>query len=145
MNIAMSVFDKIPLVSLERGVPRGHNVGDVAPLVREGPSLMRLVLFLAVVANSLDLLLTSVGIHWFGNREGNPLLAPFVHQNWIVFVLLKGVLVPLLIVRLYRYRQETPVLATAGMGLVMIALTVALGQWLGWMAGVVAVGRHAGF
>lgn len=103
---------------------------------------MRLVLFLAVVANSLDLFLTSIGIHWFGNREGNPLLAPFAHQNWIVFVLLKGVLVPLLIVRLYRYRRDTPFLASAGMGLVTIALTVALGQWLGWMAGVVAVAHH---
>ena len=105
----------------------------------------RPVLFLAVVANSLDLLLTSVGIHWFGNREGNPLLAPFAHQNWPVFVLLKGVLVPLLIVRLYRYRQDTPMLATAGMGIVTIALTMALGQWLGWMAGVVAVANLARF
>jgi uncharacterized membrane protein len=106
---------------------------------------MRLVLFLAVVANSLDLFLTSVGIHWFGNREGNPILAPFVHQNWMAFVLLKGLLVPLLIVRLYRYRRDTPVLATAGMGLVMLALTVALGEWLGWMAGVVTVAQHRGF
>ena len=106
---------------------------------------MRLVLFLAVVANSLDLLLTSIGIHWFGNREGNPLLAPLAHQSWLAFVLLKGVLVPLLIVQLHRYRRETPLLATAGMGLVTIALTVALGQWLGWMAGVLATGHHAGF
>jgi len=106
---------------------------------------MRLVLFVAVVANSLDLLFTSVGIHWFGNREGNPLLAPVATLSWPAFVLLKGVLVPLLIVQLYRYRRETPILATAGMGLVTIALTVALGQWLGWMAGVLAMSRHAGF
>jgi hypothetical protein len=102
---------------------------------------MRFVLFLAVVANSLDLFLTAIGIHWFGNREGNPLLAPIADWSWPAFVLLKGVLVPLLIVQLYRYRRETPLLATAGMGLVTIALTVALGQWLGWMAGVLAVGH----
>jgi prepilin signal peptidase PulO-like enzyme (type II secretory pathway) len=101
---------------------------------------MRFVLFLAVVVNSLDLFVTSVGIHWFGNREGNPLLAPVVRQSWPAFVLLKGVLVPLLIVQLYRYRRETPVLATAGMGIVTIALTAALGAWLGWMAGVITVG-----
>lgn len=103
---------------------------------------MRVVLFVAVVANSLDLFLTSVGIHLFGNREGNVLLAPVAHQSWPAFVLLKGVLVPLLIVQLYRYRRDTPILATAGMGLVTIALTVALGQWLGWIAGVIAVGHH---
>ena len=106
---------------------------------------MRLILFLAVVFNSLDLFITSIGIHWFGNREGNPLLAPVMHESWPAFVLLKGVLVPLLIVQLYRYRRETPVLATAGMGLVTVALTVALGQWLGWMAGVLTMGQHHGF
>lgn len=104
---------------------------------------MRLVLFLAVLANSLDLLATAVGIHWFGNREGNPFLAPLAHQSWIAFVLLKGALVPLLIVRLYRYRREAPALATAGMGLVTVALTAALGAWIGWIAGVLAVGRPA--
>ena len=97
---------------------------------------MRTVLFLAIVANSLDLFATSVGIHWFGNREGNPLLAGLAHQHWLVFVIFKGVLVPLLIARLYRYRQQTPLLATAGMGLVTVALTVAVGQWIGWMAAV---------
>src|SRR5262247_4074793 len=106
---------------------------------------MRFVLFLAVVVNSLDLCLTAVGIHWFGNREGNPLLAPLVQQSWPAFVLLKGLLVPLLIVQLYRYRRDTPVLATAGMGLVTIALTVALGAWLGWLAAVISVGRPVGF
>jgi len=90
-------------------------------------------------------LLTAVGIHWFGNREGNPLLAPLAHQSWPAFVLLKGVLVPLLIVQLYRSRQATPVLAAAGMGLVTIALTAALGAWLGWMAGVITVGPIARF
>ena len=104
---------------------------------------MRLVLFLAVLANSLDLFATAVGIHWFGNREGNPFLAPVAHQSWIAFVLLKGALVPLLIVRLYRYRREAPVLATAGMGLVTVALTAAVGAWIGWIAGVLAVGRPA--
>ncbi len=100
---------------------------------------MRTVLFLAIVANSLDLFATSVGIHWFGNREGNPLLAGLAHDHWLAFVMIKGALVPLLIARLYRYRQQTPVLATAGMGLVTVALTVALGQWIGWMAGVLQV------
>ena len=57
----------------------------------------------------------------------------------------KGALVPMLIVQLYRYRRDNPVLATAGMGLVTIALTVALGCWIGWMAAVMTVGRVAGF
>ena len=100
---------------------------------------MRTVLFLAILANSLDLFATSIGIHWFGNREGNPLLAGVAHEHWLAFVLIKGVLVPLLIVRLYRYRRQTPLLATTGMGLVAIALTVAVGQWVGWMAGVLEV------
>jgi len=96
--------------------------------------------FSAVVVNSLDLFATAVGIHWFGNREGNPLLAPVVQQSWLGFVLLKGALVPLLIVQLYRYRRDNPVLATAGMGIVTIALTVALGCWIGWMAAVLSCG-----
>ena len=102
---------------------------------------MRIVYFLAIAANSLDLVATTLGIHWFHNREGNPLLAGLAHGNWLAFVLLKGVLVPLLIVRLYAYRKTSPVLANAGLGLVTIALTIALGQWLGWMAGVVQVGH----
>ena len=100
---------------------------------------MRIVYFIAIAANSLDLVATTLGIHWFGNREGNPLLAGMAHGHWWAFVLLKGVLVPLLIVRLYRYRTSSPVLANAGLGLVTVALTVALGQWLGWMAGVLQV------
>ena len=103
--------------------------------------MMRFVLFSAVVVNSLDLFATSIGIHWFGNREGNPLLAPVASLSWPAFVLLKGVLVPLLIVQLDRYRQHTPILASAGMGLV----TVALGQWIGWLAGVLAMGQGARF
>jgi uncharacterized membrane protein len=102
---------------------------------------MRFVLFSAVVVNSLDLFATAIGIHWFGNREGNPLLALVVRQSWIGFVLLKGAIVPMLIVQLYRYRRDNPVLATAGMGLVTIALTVALGCWIGWMAAVMSVGH----
>ena len=100
---------------------------------------MRTVFFIAIAANSLDLVATSLGIHWLGNREGNPLLAGVAHGNWWVFVALKGLLVPLLIVRLHRYRQSSPVLASAGLGLVTIALVVALGQWIGWMAGVLHV------
>jgi hypothetical protein len=100
---------------------------------------MRTVLFLAIVANSLDLLATALGIHWFGNREGNPLLAGIAHRSWLAFVILKGALIPLLIVALYRFRERSPMLATAGMAFVTVALTVAVGQWLGWMAGVLRV------
>lgn len=100
---------------------------------------MRIVLFLAIVANSVDLIATALGIHWFGNREGNPLLAGIAHHHWWLFVLVKGLLIPALIVRLYRYRNSSPVLATFGMGLVTVALTVAVGQWLGWIAGVLTV------
>jgi len=97
---------------------------------------MRTMLFLAIAANSFDLFATAVGIHWFGNREGNPLLAGVAHEHWLAFVAIKGALVPLLIWRLYWYRHQTPRLSTAGLGLVTVALTVAAGQWLGWIAGV---------
>lgn len=100
---------------------------------------MRMVLFIALAANALDLVATSIGIFWLGNREGNPLLAGMAHQHWWVFVLVKGVITPLLIVRLYKYRKSSPMLATAGMALITVALTVAVGQWLGWIAGVVNV------
>ena len=100
---------------------------------------MRILLFLAVVANSLDLVLTAFGIHWMGNREGNPLLAPMAHHQWPLFVLVKGAIVPLLIVQLHRYRRETPVLSNLGLVIVTVALVVALGHWLGWMAGVLHV------
>ena len=106
---------------------------------------MRIVLFLAVVANSLDLIATSLGIHWFGNREGNPLLAGMAHHHWWLFVLFKGLIVPVLIGHLYRHRRSTPRLASAGLALVTVALTIAVGQWLGWMAGVAEVGRLPGF
>ncbi len=105
---------------------------------------MRIVLFLAVVANSLDLVATSLGIHWLRNREGNPLLAGLAEHHWWVFVALKGLLVPLLIWHLYRSRSSSR-LASAGLALVTVALTIAVGQWLGWMAGVVQVGHLAGF
>jgi uncharacterized membrane protein len=95
---------------------------------------MRMVLFLAVAANSVDLFATALGIHWLGNREGNPLLAGLAHNHWWLFVLVKGVVVPLLILRLYTYRKGSPALATVGMIMVTIALTVAVGQWIGWIA-----------
>ena len=100
---------------------------------------MQTLLFVAILANSIDLFATAVGIHWFGNREGNPLLAPLAQQHWIVFVAIKGALVPLLIWRLYRYRRYTPHLSTAGLGLVTVALTVAVGAWVGWIAGTLHV------
>jgi uncharacterized membrane protein len=102
---------------------------------------MRIVLFLAILANSLDLVATALGIHWLGNREGNPLLAGLAHGHWWLFVVVKGMLIPILIWCLYQYRTSTPRLATFGMGLVTVALTVAVGQWLGWIAGVVTVYR----
>jgi len=100
---------------------------------------MRAVLLMAIVANSLDLVATSFGIHFFNNREGNPLMAGMAHNHWWLFVLYKGLLTPLLIYRLHRYRNSSPVLATFGLCLVTLALTIAVGQWLGWMAGVVRV------
>ena len=102
---------------------------------------MRIVYFIAIAANSLDLVATTLGIHWLGNREGNPLLAPLAHGHWWLFVMVKGLVTPLLIVQLYRSRGTSPVLATFGMGLITLALTVAVGQWLGWIAGVVTVNR----
>jgi uncharacterized membrane protein len=112
-------------------------------ILAEGSS-MRIVLFMAILANSLDLVATALGIHWLGNREGNPLLAPLAHHHWWVFVLVKGLLIPILIVQLYRYRNSTPTLATTGMAIVTIALTVAVGQWLGWIAGVIHVTQFMG-
>jgi len=104
---------------------------------------MRIVLFLALVANSLDLVATTLGVHWLGNREGNPLLASLAHEHWLLFVLVKGFLVPLLIVRLYTLRARSPVIASAGMAVVLVALTLAVGQWLGWIAGVIHVAALA--
>jgi uncharacterized membrane protein len=104
---------------------------------------MRIVLFLALLANSLDLVATTLGIHWLGNREGNPLLALLAQQNWLIFVVVKGFLVPLLIVRLYQLRAYSPVIASAGMAMVLVALTLAVGQWLGWIAGVIHVATFA--
>ena len=100
---------------------------------------MRIVFILALLANSIDLVVTALGIHWLGNREGNPLLALLAHGRWGLFVLVKGLLVPLLIVGLYTLRRRTPVVASAGLAVVLVVLTVALGQWLGWMAGVLHV------
>jgi hypothetical protein len=101
--------------------------------------IMRIVLFLALLANSLDLVATTLGIHWLGNREGNPLLASLAHHHWWLFVLVKGFLIPLLIVRLYGLRTRSPVIAAAGLAVVAVALTIAVGQWLGWIAGVMTV------
>ena len=42
---------------------------------------MRIVLFLAIVANCADLLATAFGIHMFGNREGNPFLADVARRK----------------------------------------------------------------
>jgi hypothetical protein len=100
---------------------------------------MRMVLFFAIAANSADLVATALGIHWLGNREGNPMLAGLAHRHWWLFVPLKGLGIPLLILRLNGYRQHWPALASTGMVLVTFALTVAVGRWLGWIAGVLRV------
>lgn len=96
---------------------------------------MRMVLFMAIIANCADLLATTFGIHHYHNREGNPLLAGLAHDHWWLFALVKGGVVPLLIYQLYLYRKGSPRLATAGIILVTVALTIAVGQWIGWMAG----------
>jgi hypothetical protein len=100
---------------------------------------MRIVFFLAIVANSVDLMATTLGIHWFGNREGNPLMADLAHHHWLMFVVLKGLGIPFLIWRLHDYRRSVPFLASAGLGVVTVAMTFAVGQWLGWLAGVITV------
>lgn len=100
---------------------------------------MRIVLFLAIATNAMDLVATTFGIHWFGNREGNPLLAALAHEHWLLFVWLKGLAIPFLIFSLHRYRRTSPVLASAGMVIVTLALTLAVGQWLGWIAGTLSV------
>ncbi len=102
--------------------------------------MMRFAMFLAVLVNGADLVATALGIHWLGNREANPMLAGLAQNHWWAFVLVKGVLVPLLIVRLYRAREGSPVLAAAGMAMVLVALTFAVGEWIGWIAGVLTVG-----
>jgi hypothetical protein len=52
---------------------------------------------------------------------------------------LKGLGIPFLIWQLNAYRRSTPLLASAGLGLVTVAMTFAVGQWLGWIAGVLTV------
>lgn len=106
--------------------------------------MMQFALFLAILANSLDLVATALGIHWLGNREGNPLLAGLAHHHWWLFVLVKGVLIPALMWRLYTYRSSSPVIAAAGLAVIVTALAVALGQWIGWMAGVLTVSPPPG-
>ena len=106
---------------------------------------MRTLFVLAILANSFDLFGTAVGIRGLGNREGNPALAMLAHHHWLVFVAVKGAVVPILIWRLYRYRQHTPLLSSAGLGLVTIALTIAAGEWLGWIAAVVRMRGVPGF
>jgi hypothetical protein len=104
---------------------------------------VRIFFFLAIVANSFDLVATALGIHWLGNREGNPLLANMAHNHWVLFVAVKGIFIPLLIVFLYWLRKVTPGLAKFGLAFVTIVLTVAVGQWLGWIAGVLRVASFA--
>ena len=138
------------MVSLSlKAIPSSAKIAIDSPrkALAEGSPVMRMVLFIAVVANSADLLATTFGIHLpqFNNREGNPLLADLAHNHWWLFALVKGGLVPLLILRLNAYRRGSPVLASAGLILVTLVLTVAVGQWIGWMAGRHYVVTHLGF
>ena len=87
----------------------------------------------------MEVTATAFGIWGFGNREGNPLMAVLAHDYWPLFVVVKGLLIPFLILALYRYRRSMPVLSAAGLLIVTVALTVAVGQWIGWMAGVLHV------
>ncbi len=106
--------------------------------------MMQFALFLAVLANSVDLVVTALGIHWLGNREGNPLLAGLAHHHWWLFVIVKGLLIPALMLRLYHYRFRSPVIAATGLAIIVTVLVVAVGQWLGWMAGVLATSAAPG-
>lgn len=106
---------------------------------------MRIFLFLAIVANSADLIVTSLGVHWFGNGEGNPLLSGMMRHRWWLFVGVKGLLIPALIVSLYLWRRRSPWLSAAGLAIVTVAMTVAVGQWIGWMAGVMRVSHLMNF
>ena len=99
--------------------------------------MMQFALFLAILANRLDLVATALDVHRLGNREGNPLLAGLAHHHWWLFVLVKGVLIPALMVRLYTCRTRSPAISAAGMAVIVTPL--ALGRWIGWMAGVLAV------
>jgi uncharacterized membrane protein len=114
-----------------------HHPDEVICPVKSTP--MRTLFFIAIVANSLDLVATAFGIHWFGNREGNPLMADLAHHHWLYFVVLKGLGIPFLIWRLNDYRRTSPLLASAGLCVVTLAMTLAVGQWLGWLAGVMRV------
>ncbi len=98
---------------------------------------LRLLMALAILLNTLDLIATSFGILSFGNAEGNPLLAALMERSWLVFMLVKGVGVPLLLAFLVTLRRHSPRLVTMGMGLVVVALTVALGMWGVWYWGLV--------
>jgi hypothetical protein len=135
-RINPSLNESNPSARIAKSITLGH---------ADHGAFMRMVLFVAVVANSLDLVATALGIHHYNNREGNPLLAGIAHQHWWLFVLIKGIITPLLIARLYRYRNDSPVLATFGMGLVTVALTIAVGQWLCWIAAVETVSRFVHF
>ena len=58
---------------------------------------IRILMALAILLNTLDLIATSFGILRFGNAEGNPLLAALIERSWLAFMLVKGVGIPLLL------------------------------------------------
>jgi hypothetical protein len=101
---------------------------------------LRLLMALAILLNTLDLFATSLGILRFGNAEGNPFLAALIERSWLVFMLVKGLGVPLLLAFLVTLHRHAPRLVLVGMGLVVVALTVALGMWGVWYGGMVAAG-----
>ena len=73
----------------------------------------------------------------FTSDHGDSLGDHGLIQKWSMYDCVTRV--PLLIWSLYRTRHHTPVLSAAGLAIVTLALTVAVGQWVGWMAGVAHV------
>jgi hypothetical protein len=107
--------------------------------VYEAALPIRILMALAILLNTLDLIATSFGILRFGNAEGNPFLAALMQRSWLAFMLVKGVGVPLLLAFLVAMHRRSPRLVTLGMGLVVLALVVALGMWGMWYSGMLAL------
>lgn len=121
-----------------RGRTDPATLHDIHPSVNEAALPIRILMALAILLNTLDLLATSVGILRFGNAEGNPLLAALIERSWLAFMLVKGVGIPLLLAFLLTMHRRAPRLVLVGMGVVVVALTVALGMWGVWYGGMLA-------
>lgn len=99
---------------------------------------IRILMALAILLNTLDLIATSFGILRFGNAEGNPLLAALMERSWLAFMLVKGVGIPLLLAFLVVMHRHAPRLVLIGLAAVVVALSVALGLWGVWYGGMLA-------